>query len=88
MEDALVLADVRADSAWSVAGARFEASRHGVRRVDHIAKMTDLTSRSARTPAWIRRLLLRRTYRATYEPLSRPVEVGPLPARRSFSSIK
>ncbi len=78
MEDALVLADVLTDGDWDAAGARFEARRRG--RVDHIAKMSDLASRGAGTPAWIRRLLLPRTYRATYLPMRRPVELRPLPS--------
>ncbi|WP_250032601.1 FAD-dependent monooxygenase [Paractinoplanes maris] len=73
MEDALVLADVLSDTDGDAAGPRFEARRRA--RVDHIAKMTDLTSRGAGTPAWIRRIMLPRTYRATYGPMSRPIEL-------------
>jgi 2-polyprenyl-6-methoxyphenol hydroxylase-like FAD-dependent oxidoreductase len=75
MEDALVLADVLAEGDWDTAGARFEARRRA--RVGHIAKMTDLTSRGAGTPVWIRGLLLPRTYRATYLPMRRPLDLRP-----------
>ena len=81
LEDALVLADVLTDREWDAAGHRFEALRR--KRVDHITRMTDLTSRGAGSPAWFRRIMLPRTYRATYGPMRRPIELRPLPSRRA-----
>ncbi|MEV4349849.1 FAD-dependent monooxygenase [Actinoplanes sp. NPDC049596] len=73
LEDAIVLADVLADGDWDTAGARLEQRRRP--RVDHVAKMTDRTSRGANTPAWLRRLIIPRAYRSTYTALRKPIEV-------------
>lgn len=76
LEDALVLARLLSERTdWSGVGAEYERLRRP--RVDHVQRMTDRLSRTARWPDWARNLLLPlvgpRSYRATYDPLRRPV---------------
>ena len=75
LEDALVLARLLAErSDWNDAGAEYERLRRP--RVEHVQRMTDRLSRTARLPDWARNLLLPvvgpRSYRATYDPLRMP----------------
>ena len=72
LEDALVLARLLAErSDWTGVGAEYERLRRP--RVEHVQRMTDRLSRTARWPDWARNLLLPvvgpRSYRATYDPL-------------------
>lgn len=72
LEDALVLARLLAErSDWTGVGAEYERLRRP--RVEHVHRMTDRLSRTARWPDWARNLLLPvvgpRSYRATYDPL-------------------
>jgi 2-polyprenyl-6-methoxyphenol hydroxylase-like FAD-dependent oxidoreductase len=78
MEDALVLADLLAESGWDSVGAQYEVRRRN--RITHVQAMTDRFSRVAGVPTWIRDLVMPavgpRSYRATYGPLRQPVSVG------------
>lgn len=72
LEDALVLARLLAErNDWTGVGAEYERLRRP--RIEHVQRMTDRLSRTARWPDWARNLLLPvvgpRSYRATYDPL-------------------
>jgi 2-polyprenyl-6-methoxyphenol hydroxylase-like FAD-dependent oxidoreductase len=72
VEDGLALADLLSNSPdWSGVGAAFERDRRG--RIEHVQRMTDRLSRSARLRPWLRELVMPivgpGTYRATYRPL-------------------
>jgi 2-polyprenyl-6-methoxyphenol hydroxylase-like FAD-dependent oxidoreductase len=75
LEDALVLAEVASRSDWDQVGQDYDSRRRA--RIAHVQTMTDRLSRAAQLPGWLRNRLIPlmgpRSYRATFEPLRRPV---------------
>ncbi|NDW05005.1 FAD-dependent monooxygenase [Jiella sp. 40Bstr34] len=76
MEDAIVLAGLLASRPdWSDVGEHFERLRRD--RVEHVQTMTDRMAKAARLPVALRQVLMPflgpRSYRATFEPLKKPV---------------
>jgi 2-polyprenyl-6-methoxyphenol hydroxylase-like FAD-dependent oxidoreductase len=75
-EDARVLAELlAAQEDWTGVGEEYERRRR--RRVQHVQRMTDRLSRTARLPGWLRDAISPivgpRMYRETYAPLREPV---------------